>query len=511
MNVLIADDETIVLEGLKYIIEWNKLGFSICDTAVNGEDTLHKIWTYHPDLVLLDIRMPKLTGIEVVQKATEGGFTGKFIILSGMSDFKLAQTAMRYGVDFYLTKPIDEDELEHAVSTVRELIQTEAKNQFSFNQYKNKAKQSILQEILYNTCDYYSVDLNDLHLDTTIYQVITYENYNQNFFHSVWNFGEMISVTNQDNNSFDIIEIEQRKVILLKGSYAISKFKKLLHHYQNTPEKGSPFDSVFIAYGQRVYQVSDLHLSYEDIYHLLERRFFCDENQHIIGYEELLSHNTPVYEITKELAPDYAAHFTSYIQSNNTTLLTADLKELTNFLRHTKADITDIKHLLVDIYILVKQKIMQVYSNEDNPFLPNSSVIGLIEGKYYLYEIISFLAEQFKLWTHSVGCSSAENVLDEVLYYIAMNYKENLKLESIAPLFGYNSSYLGKMFSKKLGINFNTHLDQVRIEAAKELLMQDDLKVYEIAEQVGYSNVDYFHRKFKKHMGTSPADYRKNI
>ena len=153
MNVLIADDETIVLEGLKYIIEWNKLGFSICDTAVNGEDTLHKIWTYHPDLVLLDIRMPKLTGIEVVQKATEGGFTGKFIILSGMSDFKLAQTAMRYGVDFYLTKPIDEDELEHAVSTVRELILAKAKNQLSFNQYKNKAKQSILQEILHNNCD----------------------------------------------------------------------------------------------------------------------------------------------------------------------------------------------------------------------------------------------------------------------------------------------------------------------------------------------------------------------
>lgn len=510
MNVLIADDETIVLEGLKYIIDWKKLGFSICDTAANGEETLEKIWLYHPDLVLLDIRMPKLSGIEVVQKAAEGNFTGKFIILSGMSDFKLAQTAMRYGVDFYLTKPIDEGELEHAVSTVRELILTETKNQSFFNQYRSKAKQSILQEILYNTCDYYTLDLRDLHLNTNIYQVVSYENYNQNFFHSVWNFGDMMHVTNQDNNSFDMIEIEQRKLILLKGSFAISKFEKLLHHYQNAPEKGSPFDSVFLAYGQKVYQVSDIHLSYEDVFRLSERRFFCDENQHIIGFEELLSNETPVCEISKELAPDYAARFASYIQSNNTTLLTAALKELTGFLRHTRSDITDIKHVLVDIYILVKQKIMQVYRNDTIPFLPNSSVIGLIESKYYLYEIISFLAEQFNLWTHSVGCSSAENVLDEVLYYIQVNYRENLKLESIAPLFGYNSSYLGKMFHKKLGINFNTCLDQVRIEAAKELLAKDDLKVYEIAKQVGYSNVDYFHKKFKKHVGTSPAEYRKN-
>ena len=106
MNVLIADDEKIVLEGLKYIIDWNRLGFTICQTACDGQDAFEKIKSLNPDLVLLDIRMPKMTGIEVVQAAVEYGYTGKFIILSGVTDFKLAQTAMRYGVDFYLTKPI---------------------------------------------------------------------------------------------------------------------------------------------------------------------------------------------------------------------------------------------------------------------------------------------------------------------------------------------------------------------------------------------------------------------
>ena len=168
-------------------------------------------------------------------------------------------------------------------------------------------------------------------------------------------------------------------------------------------------------------------------------------------------------------------------------------------------------HFLIDLYILIKEKIMQLYPDVDIPFLANASAINLIEGKYYLYEIITFLAEQFDMWLRSVGYSSGENVMDEVLYYIHHNYRENLKLETIASLFGYNSSYLGKIFNKRVGVNFTSYVDQVRIEEAKKLLEQDRMKVYEIAKQVGYSNVDYFHKKFKKYVGTSPAEYRKNL
>ena len=123
MKVLIADDEAIVLEGLKYIIDWEDLGFSICSQAQNGEEALEKVLNLQPDLVLLDIRMPKLTGTEIIQIAREKGFKGHFIILSGYSDFSYAQTAIKYGVDFYLTKPIDEDELENAVVTVKKQIE----------------------------------------------------------------------------------------------------------------------------------------------------------------------------------------------------------------------------------------------------------------------------------------------------------------------------------------------------------------------------------------------------
>ncbi|WP_099469708.1 response regulator transcription factor [Konateibacter massiliensis] len=511
MNVLIADDERIVLNGLKYIIDWGSLGFSICDTSMDGAEALDKILALKPDLVLLDIRMPKLSGIEVVQQAVARGFTGKFIILSGVSDFKLAQTAMRHGVNFYLTKPIDEDELEQAVHSVAELISQETKKQSSYSQYRTKAKQEILKDLLQNTCDYYSLDLDDLHLNANVYQVVAYENYNQDYFHTTWNFADLIRVTNQDNNSFDIIELDQQNVVLLKGDYAISKFMNMLRHYRVAPQKGSPLDSIFLIYGQKVSRIRDIHHSYHDVYELTKRRFFCQENQHIVGYEELIAAENILDDIKNTMAEDYAEQFSNYIQSNNHTLITVLLKQLTAELTCTSSNIPAIKHVLIDIYILVKQKIMQIYRNVDIPFMANASVIDLLDRKYYLYEIITFLAEQFDLWTHSVGYSSGENVLDEVLYYIKNNYQENIKLESIAPLFGYNSSYLGKIFSKKLGVNFNSYVDQIRIDEAKKLLKLDDLKVYTIAEQIGYKNVDYFHKKFKKYVGMSPLEYRKTF
>jgi two-component system response regulator YesN len=110
---------------------------------------------------------------------------------------------------------------------------------------------------------------------------------------------------------------------------------------------------------------------------------------------------------------------------------------------------------------------------------------------------------------NAIGNFSSDSILDDIVYYINHNYRENIKLETIAPLFGYNSSYLGKIFNKKMGENFNSYIDHVRINHSKELLLQKNLKVYEVSELVGYKNVDYFHKKFKKYVGESPAEFRK--
>lgn len=509
MNVFIADDEAIIREGLKYIVDWNELGFTICGEASNGEDTLKAILELNPDLVLLDIRMPKLQGTEIVKLAREQKYKGHFIILSGFSDFKYAQTAIRYGVDFYLTKPIDEDELTNALITVKESLQKERTQTNTMKQYQKKAKYTILRDIVLNTNDLKGINLGEINLTASIYQVVIYENYNQDTFHNIYSFADLLKVTNQGNNSFEHIKIHQKDIILLKGTFALERFRDFLRHYEVSPQKGSPLDSLFLTYGRLVYKIEDIHYSYDDALNLLQRRFFCEQNQHTIGYEQLPNLEYFSYEIDSNETSQYCEKFCDYIQSYNRKMIADTLFALEKNLYCTKTDLSDIKLFLTDIYLQIKQTINHLYSTTDIPFPTNSSVIDFIESKYYLYEIILFFSEQFEMIMNAIGNSSRDSVLDDIVHYINHNFRDNIKLETIAPLFGYNSSYLGKIFNKKMGESFNSYIDNVRINHSKDLLLQKSFKVYEIAEHVGYKNVDYFHKKFKKYVGESPAEYRK--
>lgn len=147
-TLLIADDEKNIRDGLKCILDWEELGFTLCGEAANGEEALSSILKNNPSLVLLDIRMPKLSGIDIIRIAREQGYSGRFIILSGYSDFAYAQAAIRYGVEYYLTKPIDEDELLDAINTIREAIEQERRKSDNIALYREKAKDVILHELI---------------------------------------------------------------------------------------------------------------------------------------------------------------------------------------------------------------------------------------------------------------------------------------------------------------------------------------------------------------------------
>lgn len=511
MNVLIADDESDVREGLKYIVDWNELGFHICGEAKNGEEALQNILKLQPDLVLLDIKMPLLSGLEVVKEAKAHDFTGKFIILSGYSDFTYAQTAMRHGVDFYLTKPIEEDELEHAVVSIYNTIKEERKHRSTLYQYREKARDTIIQDIFLDKAEYHTLDTQDLNLNANVYQVVLHQNYNQDNFQTLWDFSSLIRVTNQDHNSLDSTTINGYNFVLLKGEFAIHRFEDLLNHYNRNLQKGSPLDSLFLTYGRKVYQLSQIHYSYEDALSLSKRRFFCDQNQHVLGYQQLPKWEDLSLPLSWDEMREYTKNIPDYIQTHNRTLIAETLKTLEEKLYYSTESVTSIKHFLADVFIQIKSEITNTFHTIEVPFPANATMIDLIEKKYYLYEIIQLFFDQFEICMNAVGSLSRESVLDDIVLYIKRNYRENLKLESIAPLFGYNSSYLGKIFSKKVGESFNSYVDHVRIDKSKELLKDPMLKVYEISEQIGYKNVDYFHKKFKKYVHMSPGEYRKNL
>lgn len=508
INVLIADDEKIVREGLHHIIDWEDLGFCICAEAATGTEALEKMKQYEPDIVLLDIRMPGMFGTDLMEIVRRDGYCGYFIILSGYSDFKYAQSALHSGASFYLTKPIDEDELTEAVLQVKDKIIESSHQKYSMHQYRQKARVMILQDLLTKAEHNPSLNYVELGLSAPVYQVVIYESYLP--YINPYNFAYMLRVTNQDQRSFEHITINGQEVILLKGPFALERFNSCLRHYEIGTQKSSPLDTIFLTYGPVVSSITRIWESYEACTRLMQRRFFCDENQHVLSYEMLPQVDANLSITENGLAQSYGQTLVQYIMACNRRRIGETLAELKKQLLTCRNNITEIKYFLADIFFQIKQHITHTYANMEVPFLPNSAILEEIEKKSYLYEILLYFTEQFDMIIRAIGATSRESVFDDILHYIDHAFTEPLKLETIAPLFGYNSSYLGKLFSQKMGMTFNNYLDKLRIRYAIELLTTTDMKVYEIASRAGYKNVDYFHQKFKKSMNQSPAEYRRN-
>lgn len=517
---MIADDEASIRDGLKCIIDWESLGFSLCGEASNGKDALSQILARKPGLVLLDVKMPGMHGTEVIRLAREAGFLGKCIILSGYSDFKYAQEAMKSGVRFYLTKPIDEDELIQTVTQIREELAEEKQRSSHFTQYKNKAKNVVLQELLHSAPEspLSEEDCRMFGLTADVYQVVICENYHAPSTAAPFLFAEMLKVSNRDNMIFDHLSTDGRDVVLLKGVHGLNKLREFLERLeQNDMQDGSPMDSMFLACGRPVHAVEDIHLSYADASALLARRFFCLPGQHTAEYDALPRTNeTPSPEAddasfswNADAVAGYAKRLTDYIGAYNRRMIVDTMQEIELGLMTAPNAIEDIRLLLIDLYLQVKENLTRNYPAAEFPFRNNPEAIEYIHSRGYLYEILRFLSEQSEAAMGALGSSSKDTVLADVLFYIDHNFNKNIKLETIAPLFGYNSAYLGKIFTKSVGESFNTYVDHRRIEHSKKLLLENRLKVYEIAEQVGYKNVDYFHKKFRKYMEMSPAEFRK--
>lgn len=519
-TLFIADDENSIREGLKQIIDWEALGFQLCGEASNGKAALSQILALHPDLVLLDVKMPGLHGTEVIRLARESGFQGKCIILSGYSDFKYAQEAMKSGVRFYLTKPIDEDELYQTVSQIRDELALTKQNSSHLNTYKNKAKSIVLQELMENTLSS-PLSAEDRHafgLTADLYQVTICEDLHALNMPAAHAFANLLQVTNRDNNLFEHLQIRNRDVLLLKGERGLHKLTELLDRIDQDESVGkNPGEAIFLAYGRPISLLENIHVSYEDAVALLDHRFFCPPEQHVIGFEMLptvqkdgvLPKEEPDFSLSPEYLSEYTGRMCDCLSSYNRRMTVDILQELALCLERFSDDIPQIRLFLTDLFLQIKEKMTRHYPTLTLPFRSNSEAINFIHKSNYLYEILRFISEQFEAVMCALGNSAKDTILYDVLFYIDHHYKENIKLEAIAPLFGYNSAYLGKIFTKSVGESFNAYIDHKRIDRSKELLLENNFKVYEIADQVGYKNVDYFHKKFKKYVGMSPAEFRK--
>lgn len=167
-----------------------------------------------------------------------------------------------------------------------------------------------------------------------------------------------------------------------------------------------------------------------------------------------------------------------------------------------------IRGLCSNCLLIVNERIKQKYQGLSLELPSNQSISEEIYRQERLSVLIKYMKHNVVLMQTAIHDGSRQSTMKSLLEYIDNHYDKNLKLERLGDIFGYNSSYLGTIFKEYTGMSFTKYLDLTRIEVAKKLLSEQDSKVYEIANLVGYKSVDYFHSKFKKYVEISPKQYQ---
>ncbi|SFC53853.1 response regulator [Butyrivibrio sp. YAB3001] len=507
-TVLIVDDEENIREGIKLIIDWEELGFEIIGDASNGEEALSAAEKMNPSLIVIDMQMPKVHGIDVIKQLRNRGYNGYFIILSGFSNFYYAKEAIVNNVANYITKPIDEDELLATVKRIKADIDKSRNEGSRLVEIKSKARSVIVRDLLLGV-PVTEENLISMDLLYPRYQVIIHETYNSGKETVGYRLSDLISVF-LDEKSYEITTVERNECILLKGRTAISRFEDFISHYQKSPiESDSPLDNIFIAIGNECEHFLDIVSSYERAKWLAKRRFFCDEGEHFIRKE-----NKDLQSVSdskdNKAQKDFFENVMNAIACGNRNMVVNALDEIYEYVKKHEAESTDACLFMTEIMLSLKEKLTRQYSVLSDVFDTNAGIIEFIESRFYLYEIIQYISDTMDIVMNKIYCrQDGENVIEDIIFYIDRFYAQPLTLEELALQFGYNSGYLGRLFAKTTGCGFTYYLNECRIKKAKELLLEGRHKVYEVSQLVGYSDVDYFGRKFRKHAGLTPAEFKK--
>ncbi len=498
MKVLIADDEPDVRLGLKTIIDWKSLGFDICGEAASGDECLEKIRNLRPDLVLLDIRMPKMHGLECAQNARAIGWRGKIIVLSGYSDFQYAQSAIRCGVESYLLKPIDEDELTRTVRRIGEEIRDQHLQSRKIDLCLKKARRAVLFDLLAGKAGRGAappVNLKELGLEADHYRVVLAEPATE-----AARFLRAAKIA----EDAEALELQDKTAFLVKGGRAVRRLEAAL---ESRRPDGS---GVFLALGKMVSVPWDICASYRDAEIVFNRRFFFGRDTFAACGKDLPEKPVPFTWKDADIRRN-ADRIFSFLQAGNSNEIGKTLSGMERRLGAVDARPDSVANFLVNILLQVRHRVCESYGSGAAGEKNDADTVTRLCGKRRLYEIMDGLRQELEKMTDAVECVQGEHVVDRMVCFIRKNYGGNLKLETLAQSFGYNSAYLGKIFKEKTGKPFHTFLDLVRIEKAEELLRDRDLKVCEISRRVGYENSDYFYFKFHKYLNKSPLEYRKSV
>lgn len=501
MRILIVEDEVKIRLGISRLIT-SHTQHTVVGEAKNGKEGLEMISRYHPQLVISDIRMPVMDGLEMLQESVKLGNHCHFVILSGYSEFEYAQKALRYGVDDYLLKPLAPEDVTELLDKIQKKIdEEEAKNV--------QTTEGLLREILtggHNDITNICRELQENRVFAEKQPIFIAAGYTGNtstkYSQALTGQWEKMKETYPTMRiCYVVVENTQEMFLLVQGEITEDEFEKKLNRrvYQNVTEEDQPVWT-FAVLGDleeiqnsisklRQYYLYGIRLGYRTIITAEKTETVSEEEfQYPIYLENRMQTavcGSEVKQIRKEA--DFFVNYTKEMKCSP-RYIRKTYKKMVAFLEHICHEVNPEAYKLLQNQDLEKAASEMVTLGELEAVFRKAVEI-IIESKDKKEDIRNY-------------------AIRRAINFIREHYGENISLDMLAERLEITPEYLSALFNKEVGINFSTFLKQFRISQAKRLLKGTDEKIYAIAQQVGYNDPKYFNRVFKEEIGMSPGDYR---
>lgn len=543
-KLMVVEDEKIIRKGIIQGIKWNELGFEVVAEGKNGVEALEKLKESKVDVVITDIKMPIMDGIELSKQIRQKYEDIEIVILSGFSEFEYAREAITFNAYEYLLKPTKKAKLIEIFQRIKiklDIKKEEQEMKRSKNIILNEGYEKLRKEFLIGILDGDKEILSnvkegmnklELDLDNEIFTsavikintkstterienawnndnkiiMYTYKNIVDEILKDVGTSNFVIRDINEIDIIFSFDTQKQQNDQMIKVLNRITKSLNDIIFATNNI-------NINIGVGLTYSSILQINKSYEQAKKALEKSFFKSDK-----YINIFSSN-----LESEFENQWIKNCTKEISSIVNNMIKGDIKNLENLINsmfdsfiNQKINPKTIKNycymlqftLTSSIYGLIeKSEILKIESEFDNVIEKSNN---LDELKQELLNLLLKILEDF-IKLNNKEIPNEKIIVEKAKDYIKANYSKKITLYDISEEICLSPNYFSVVFKKITGETYIDYLQKIRMMAAKKMLEDRTKKVYEIAFEIGYSDYKYFTSKFKKIVGISPKEYRKNI
>lgn len=520
-SIILADDEQHILFGMKNGIAWEELGFEVVGTAQNGKEALELIEEHHPDLLISDIKMPFMDGLELSKVIHENYMNTKIILFSGWDDFEYARLAISYGVSEYVMKPINYDEMKSLLVTMHERLEKEYAEKRNRVRLEKVYEESLplLRQQFFSQLVIGPLEKND--------QEQQIKNLKLNLDYDAF---YIITVKLHESDSKDVLsELSIKETI-----------KEVLEKIADVYEFGMMDKEVFLLCGHRKHDIERITRAVAEasvrVNRIFRTNIFCGISTcgetfkefpslytqalesleyNLVSKEECYTYYNDILPLQKKYN-DWSAEVETIekiITRCTEEELQTEVEKFLKKLRSAHYNLNEYQIVILEILFAISHLYKKYQIVYDEAFADSKKMAVKILSLDTGEELDNWLMNYCKLIRAMIQKKQIDNnavLAASAMKMVEKNFRDpTLSVETVCGELHVSSSHFSKIFKQETGFTFLNYLINRRMKEAKRLLRQTDYKSHVIGEMVRYPEPNYFSYVFKKNYGLSPAKYRK--